>query len=645
MRYENNVKRPLHGNARQLAIAIAVAMAGLNGAAHAQYSDIYFFGDSLTDSGTFASLVTAFGAPSANKFTNNPGTVWSENLGARYGFAVTPGFSFNLLTNQFAATGGNNYAIGGARITRSPGVFSLPANPVLGDAIAANIVPLAGQITTNLGQTGGSARTNALYAFWGGANDVFFQAGAAGLGLPVDAASANIVTAASDAATQINRLRAAGAANVVVIAAPDIGVTPFAATSPAGTAQLLTGLSDAYNTTLQQGLSAVGTSGIAYFDPRPLFADISVRPAAYGVSNTTIPACGAASSLGCGPAQQIPGSANFLFADGVHPTVLVHGILSDWVYSSLSAPSQLAALGNIPLGRLGAQWRAMDNRIRDFATDAGARGFYITGDYAPTRIDATATSPSLKGNGRTVGIGFDRTFANAMLGISAGYGDHSYELGGAGGNIDYSELIFSGYGAVRIGAAYLDATLSYASLDFDVTRTVALGPFAAVNSGSTSGHQTGFKLGGGYHFTSGSIIHGPIAAVSWERASVDGYSEAASPTAMTFGNQESKSLRHRIGWQVVGDAPSAWGRLRPYARLTHEKEYEDNRRVITAGFVGSPFTFSTPTHGAKESSGLIAAGLSIERKDFNVNVGFTSTFGKSGAREQAILLSVGVPLR
>src|SRR5262245_21541022 len=305
-------------------VALAVAFALFGGAAHAQYSNLYVFGDSLSDSGAFTPLVTAFGAPTANKFTNNPGNVWVENLAARYGLTATPGFSLNLATTTFAATGGNNYAIGGARITQQPGVFSLAANPALGNAIAANIVPLSGQITTNLAQTAGAAQPGALYGFWGGANDVFFQAGAVGLGLPLATASTNIVTAATDAVTQINRLRAAGAGNIVVVAVPDIGATPFAAASPPGTAQLLTGLTNGYNTALQQGLVASGATNVAFIDPRPVIADILARPAAYGVTNTTIPACGAAASLGCGPAQQIPGSSTFLFADGVHPTVLVH---------------------------------------------------------------------------------------------------------------------------------------------------------------------------------------------------------------------------------------------------------------------------------------------------------------------------------
>ena len=162
-------------------------------------------------------------------------------------------------------------------------------------------------------------------------------------GAVADAVSPRHATAAADAAAQVNQLRAAGAANLVVLAVPDIGATPFAAASPPGTAPLLTAFSDTYNASLQQGLAAAGPHGIAYFDPRPLLADMLARPAAYGITNTTIPACGAAASLGCVPAQQIPGSATHFYADGVHPTAHVHGVIADWVHGSLAAPSQIAS--------------------------------------------------------------------------------------------------------------------------------------------------------------------------------------------------------------------------------------------------------------------------------------------------------------
>jgi hypothetical protein len=57
---------------------VAVVQAG-------DYSNVRIFGDSLTDSGAYQALV----GPNA-RFTTNPGTVWSENLGASYGSRSAP---------------------------------------------------------------------------------------------------------------------------------------------------------------------------------------------------------------------------------------------------------------------------------------------------------------------------------------------------------------------------------------------------------------------------------------------------------------------------------------------------------------------------------------------------------------------------
>jgi len=603
------------------------------------YGNLYFFGDSLSDAGAFTNLIVASGgSASTARFTTNPGNVWAQNLGALYGINVTTGYSLNPATGLFAASGGNDYAIGGARVTQTPGVFPASA------AIAANIVPLSGQIGAHLGQTGGSAAANSLYAVWIGANDVFTQAGAVGAGaLSPTAAGLNMVTAAADAVTQIGRLRTAGVRNLLVIALPDMGINPYAASSPAGTSQLLTGLSGTYNDALRQGLLSAGMTNLAYFDPRPLFADMLARPAAYGFTNTTVPACGAASSLGCGPAQQLPGSAGFLFADGVHPSAATHRIISDWIYGSLEAPSKAAALAALPIGRSGAQWRAIDNRLRNFEAGSGGQGVFVGGDHAPTRLDATATAPALSGRGNSLTLGYDKAFGNIAAGLAFGVSDTDFDYANGGGKVVFSEAALSGFVAARFGQAYVDAILSYARLDFDTTRNVALGPTSMSNNGTTQARQKGFKLGGGYNFTGGTMVHGPVAALSWEQVDVDGYSETGSVTAMSFGAQRRDSLRSRLGWQVLGDVQTAWARLRPYARLTHEREHKDNQRTMTAGFVGEPFSFSVPTNGAKDSYGLIAIGTTMQYKTVSADIGYTSTFSQSGARNQSLSVGISIP--
>lgn len=619
--------------------AAALALACSASAWANSYGNLYFFGDSLTDAGAFANLIVASGGSAADaRFTTNPGNVWAQNLGYLYGINVTTGYSLNPATALFTPSGGNDYAIGGARVTQTPGVFPASA------AISANIVPLSGQVGAHLGQTGGAAAGNALYAVWIGANDVFTQAGAVGAGaLSPTAAGLNMVTAAADAVAQIGRLRAAGAHNLVVLALPDMGINPYAASSPAGTSQLLTGLSGTYNDALRQGLVGAGLTNLAYLDPRPLFADILARPAAYGITNTTIPACGAASSLGCGPAQQLPGSTSFLFADGVHPSAATHRIISDWVYGTLEAPTRAAALAALPIGRSGAQWRAIDNRLRNFETASGAQGVFVGGDHAPTRLDATATAPGASGRGNSFTLGYDRAFGNLAAGLAFGISDSEFDYANSGGTVGFSEAALSGFVAARFGQAYVDALLTYARLDFDTTRNVALGPTAMSNTATTQGRQKGAKLGGGYNFTSGNLVHGPLAALAWEQVDVDAYAETGSVTAMSFGSQRRDSLRSRLGWQVVGDVATGWARLRPYARLTHEREHKDNARTMTAGFIGSPFSFSVPTNGTKDSYGLIAIGTTLQYKTLSADIGYTSTFSQSGARNQSLSVGISIP--
>ena len=94
-----------------LAAALGAGLGFTAGPASAQFNQFYFFGDSLTDAGSFKPLLP----PGTGEFTTNPGPIWAEVLAQRYGATATP-------ANQ----GGNDYAVGGARVTQLPGVPDSP---------------------------------------------------------------------------------------------------------------------------------------------------------------------------------------------------------------------------------------------------------------------------------------------------------------------------------------------------------------------------------------------------------------------------------------------------------------------------------------------------------------------------------------
>ena len=93
--------------------AVGIAL-GASGAASAQFSNAFFFGDSLSDAGSCKPVLP----PGTGLFTTNPGAVRFTPLANHHGLTASP-------ANQC----GNDYAPGGARGTQLPGVPPPPSAP------------------------------------------------------------------------------------------------------------------------------------------------------------------------------------------------------------------------------------------------------------------------------------------------------------------------------------------------------------------------------------------------------------------------------------------------------------------------------------------------------------------------------------
>lgn len=610
------------------AVFAALLIGAMTGAQAGGYSNVYFFGDSLSDSGAYGPLV----GPNSH-FTTNPGAVWAENLGASYGKPVTTAYAASMTGFALNATG-NNFAIGGARVNAVPGVLAGQLAP-----LAAAIPPVSAQVTGFLAR--GALDSSALYGVWAGANDVFTQAGAVGAGVSPAVAQAAMVSAANDLTAQITRLQAAGANKMIVISVPDIGKTPYGASLGASGAGLLSGLTAAYDATLAAGLAG---KNLLYFDGVKLFSAILDNPAAYGFTNTTIPACGAASSLGCTPGAAATGA---LFADGVHPSSSAHKVISDWVYASLEGSARVGLLSQVPMGRSGAQWRAIDGRLQEFQNFGyKGQGFFVTGDYASSTKDASGALPSADGSGGSLVLGYEKAFSDQLFGgVTLGYGHAPFDLGNNQGSVKYDEWALSAFASHKSGAFYANALATYSWLDFSSNRNVALGPFSTSERGDTRGNQFGVKGQIGYNLGGGDLVHGPLAGLSWERVNVDGFSEKSnSVTAMSFGDQTRESLRSRLGWQVA--AESVWGgvKVRPYAQLSYDYEHKKDERSYRAAFVGGNSGMDIQTANRTGGYGTLLAGVNAElSKTMRLGVGASTTISQPGARNSAINVTLSAP--
>jgi outer membrane lipase/esterase len=615
------LKYPGFATTRGAALAALLIGAVANTQA-ASYSNLYIFGDSLSDSGTFGPML---GVGRYAHFTTKPGAVWAENVGASYGLSVTPAYTATpgatVALDFHLSASGNNLAIGDARINAAP-----PSNT----PEAANLPSVRMQVDGFLAR--GALDPSALYVISGGHNDVFAQLG----GAP-EAAQTAMVTAADDLTAQVTRLQSAGARHLIVVGIMDISQTPIGrAQTPADAAQLKD-LIATFETQLTAGLAG---KNLLYFNTGRLLDTVLADPAAFGFTNTTDPACGVVDALQC----QVPANGH-LFADNKHPSTSMHRVISDWVYGSLEGAHRMGLLSQLALTRSSAQWRSIDARMQEFQNFGyQGQGVFVTADYASSDNDASVGLPSADGKGGSVVVGYEKAFTDRLFGgVTLGYGNAPFDLGNHQGTVEYDNWALSAFASHRFGAFYANALATYSWLDFQSRRHIALGPFTTRERGDTDGDQFGMKGQVGYNFVSGHIVHGPLVGLAWERVKVDGFSEESnSVTAMTFGDQTRESLRSRIGWQIAAETHWSGATLRPYAQLTYDYEHLDDERSYRAGFVGGSFGLEIETANQTGGYGTLLVGVTTElTRTLHLGIGATTTIGQPDAQNSAINLTLG----
>jgi outer membrane lipase/esterase len=602
------------------ALAAALALATLPAFAQQQpYSQTIFFGDSLTDAGTFRPALIQVAGPQAatlGRFTTNPALVWAEYLADFYGTSAAP---FNQ--------GGTNYATGGARVgtngTQSFGPVSVP------------VPSLATQVNTYLAANGGRADANALFTVWGGANDLF----AIGAGAPIS-------TLGTAVATQIgivSALTSAGARYIVVPTLPDMGLTPAArAQGPAAQAQF-TQLSSTYNTALFNGLASSNLRVIP-LDTFNLLREVTTNPGAFGITNVTGTACNpqiTAQSLTCSPANYVNAGAptTYLFADGVHPSLATHEILGDYAISILEAPRQISLLGHSAstVGRARADRVGAQAAVRGGSDAAGMRWWAdVRGDF-----QRYEHGDLYDGAGPALTAGVDWRTGNLVYGAFAGFGRSMLDWGRRGGSFDQNEASLGGYAGWRSGRAWINAQLGYTRLGFDTERQVDLGRATRVHNGSTDGSNVSAGMEGGWEFGGGALRHGPVIGLLAQRIDIDGFAEdqASLSTSLAYPDQDADSLIGTLGWQLRLDT----GHAAPYARITLDREFEDESMEAFArsqSIAGAP-AYAVPGVEFDENYATARFGVRTALLGLDADVGASLTAGQKGGNDATVFVTVG----
>ena len=316
------------------------------------FSNIFAFGESLSDAGNLSITTTAtgstqpvsppyfqekYGSISGNIFSNAP--TWVQNLSIALGLGML----------KPSLIGGTDFAFGGAETGTTPqnaGDLQIPA------------ISLPAQFTQFHTAVPNPAAT-ALYTLSIGSNDLLDIL--ANPGLTTQQQTTDVNDAVANEISFVKQLVSDGAVNLLVLDVPDLGKTPEVTQgladgsnvpSAALTAEA-SQLASEYNTALTTQLAVIPGINVHVVDAFQMIDSAVADPAAFGLTNVTSPVWSGnstTSSSGTLAATSAAAQDQFLFWDHLHPTETGHQAIADAAEQQLSGMPPLV-IGDVTTGQ------------------------------------------------------------------------------------------------------------------------------------------------------------------------------------------------------------------------------------------------------------------------------------------------------
>jgi phospholipase/lecithinase/hemolysin len=305
-------------------------------------SQLFVFGDSLSDIGNAGNLSSGYFPPSpyvANRFSNGPVAV--EYLWQKF----NPGNP----TFRASLQGGTNYAVGGSTTGTENNleVGTIPGPPLNGAfANKGNAWQL-----NHFGTSTTFDPDTSLFMLWLYPNDIFYfnnspflsagtYNGANGTPTTFDAIPA---LAVDNIVGSIQELAGRGATHFLVANSPDLSITPAFLGQPS--AVDVGRISREFNNSLANAIASLASTNpqldIKTFRVDQTVNAIIANPSAYGITNVS-EACYSNMKVCDTP-------STYLFWDPLHPTTRAHSLLAAGMYNAVPGPlpvlSGMAAFG------------------------------------------------------------------------------------------------------------------------------------------------------------------------------------------------------------------------------------------------------------------------------------------------------------
>ena len=492
-----------------------------------------------------------------------------------------PGFTFEV--QQFLAGGG--------------GTFGFPTVNTTLDRSDLVAVSIGGNDARNYQQTGGTT-----------------------VGAPAAAA-----TAVTSFQQNFDLVMQRGTPTISFLAG-DTGRLPEIAANPSGAA-VRTAYSTAFNNGVQQVLAGYAARGsiVHYLDLSKVLDQVSANAAAYGITGGLV--CPAFPNPTCIADSNAP---YLFYGDLLHLTSKGFAIVGRYVATQLAAPLTLQAPSELGFDTAREWGRILSSRSDLYRGNAGPDGFriYAVADGYQHDIGRSASTSAFETKGLGGTIGAEYGMAGGLVGIAGNYTKPKVTFGNDAARIRSHSWQIGAYGNLDMGGLFGQAYLGYGKDHNRIDRAGVVDGMEA----TPSGNHTVAGAKAGYLMSFMGMSAGPIVAVDYARAKVNGYTEAGDPAlTLNVSSQSLKAVVGQAGLEVRGELAG----FHPFLDVTAERDFTGDDRIITFAQTSAPIIVNTwdVPRGKKTYARLLAGGSANVIGGVSVDASVSTTFGRNGGQE------------
>jgi uncharacterized protein YhjY with autotransporter beta-barrel domain/phospholipase/lecithinase/hemolysin len=407
--------------------------------------------------------------------------------------------------------------------------------------------------------------------------------------------------AAADAIRNLDRLVAVGVQQMTVLGG-DVGRLPEVRGAPI--AAVGSAYSNAYNGLIQQRLATYAAQGVTvnYLDINRVGDVVEANLSAFGLQSAG--ACPVACATDSVLAER------FLFyLDQVHLTQRGFEIVGQYAVRQIEAPLTFGAQTDIGVSTAAGFGQFMAGRL-DLARPDPERplSFFVAAHNTSHDVRNSAQSLAYDYDSFGGAAGVEYGFGGGVFGLTASYSRPKADF--AEGRARADAVQVGAYGKVEAGGAFAQAYAGYGWLDYDISRAAVIDVITAQTDGNS------LVAGGeaGYLFDVAGAQIGPVAGVQYARATLDGYRETGDPVlTLDVERQRASETLGFAGVQAQADLEAGGLAIKPYAKLTGEKELDASGRSIVYAGTATPLIVNSfePDQGSDDIYGRVEGGASF----------------------------------